>query len=304
MSWYKKSQDYSKLSKEELSQYEFSAAEWGHSITPKRAFEKRNEGGFETLADLASYSDQWRFYNALGKGWEGHWEGRVRPSLHLTGKIKNGDKITIYRASDTGGILPGAYVTESKEYAIFHGETSMGGKYKIYQLDVYPDELMAYDDPHEFIYVPRNLDVAHERLEGQMNWYKLAQENLHIEQEDLIDRTRIYLMLGNKQVGKLTLQFYPNDLYPNDNNYYITAFKIDPEYRGKGWGTKMMERIVNDPKFKDRPIMLHPEPYGGEIGTQEYNDIIAKLKNMYKKMGFEELKKDQNWMRYKRNELV
>jgi len=107
MNWYKKAQkETSDLTKEELRDYEFEAAEWGHSITPKRSFEKKEEGGYETLADLATYDDQWRFYNVLGKGWEGHWEG-VGSSLYLADKIKRGEKISIHRASDSGGILLG-----------------------------------------------------------------------------------------------------------------------------------------------------------------------------------------------------
>jgi len=167
MNWYKKAQkDISELSKEELKNFEFPAAEWGHSITPKKALEKRDINDFETLADLSTYQDQWRFYDALGKGWESHWEN-VQPSLHLINKIKNGDKITVYRASNTGGILPGAYVTESKGYAIFHGKTVLNNNFKLYQLDVYPDELLTYGDPHEFIYIPRSLDIAHERLKNK-----------------------------------------------------------------------------------------------------------------------------------------
>jgi len=163
MNWYKKSQ-IEKMTPEELREYEFDAAEWGHSITPKNAFDKReNEDEFETLADIASYNDTWRLNNILGKGWEGHWEN-VRPSTYLIPAIKQGQPITIYRAGNQQGILPGAYVTESKEYAIFHGETSIPGDYVISSIQVYPDELMTYDDPHEFIYIPRNLQTAYERL--------------------------------------------------------------------------------------------------------------------------------------------
>ena len=167
MNWYKKAQ-YETMSPEELEKYEFDDAKWGHSITPKDAFEKRenknqDKDQFESLYDLATYGDTWRLNNALGKGWEGHWDN-VKPSTYLISKIKNGDLITIYRASKEGGILPGAYVTESKEYAIFHGETTLLGEYKISSINVYPDELMVYDDPHEFIYIPRNLQIAHERL--------------------------------------------------------------------------------------------------------------------------------------------
>lgn len=164
MNWYKKAlkKDYPDLTKEQLEKYEFEHPQSG-SITPKRAFEKRQEGEWESLYDLSQYPDQWNFLNALGKGWEGHWEG-VGASLYLINKIKSNSPINIYRASNTGGILPGAYVSESKLYAINHGETILDGRYKLYQLSVYPDELMSLGDPHEFLYIPRSLDVAHERL--------------------------------------------------------------------------------------------------------------------------------------------
>jgi len=35
-----------------------------------------------------------------------------------------------------------------------------------------------------------------------MSWYKRSEGKLHIEQEDLTDRTRMYLMDGEKEVGK------------------------------------------------------------------------------------------------------
>ena len=167
MNWYKKAQDYSKLTKEELANLEFPVIEGGHSITPKDALERRKNKDFETfetLYDLATYDDPWRFYESLGKGWEGHWDNKVTPSLHLINKIKNNEPIMIYRASNMGGILPGAYVTESREYAIFHGQSCIPGKYKIYQMKVYPDELMSHGDPHEFVYIPRSVDIAHKRL--------------------------------------------------------------------------------------------------------------------------------------------
>jgi len=88
---------------------------------------------------------------------EGHWEN-TKPSLYLIPDIKQGNLITIYRASPLQGILPGAYVSESKEYAIFHGETTVLGDYIISSSQAYPD------DPHEFIYIPRDLQSAHKRL--------------------------------------------------------------------------------------------------------------------------------------------
>ena len=113
--------------------------------------------------------------------------------------------------------------------------------------------------------------------------YKKAQNNLRIEQENLPTRTRVYLMNGEQQVGKLTLQTFPVD----KKYYYLTHFKIEPEYRSQGWGTKMMNTLLANPEYQDRPIVVHPEPYGGEIGTPEYNQEIENLNKMYEKFGFE-----------------
>jgi len=127
-----------------------------------------------------------------------------------------------------------------------------------------------------------------------MNWYEKAQENLKIIQEDLPDRTRLHLMDENKdkEVGKLTIQIFPYDKY-----YYATAFFIDADYRGQGWGRKMMKQMTSLPRFQDRPIILNPEPYGGNIGSDEYNQEIEDLKKMYRKLGFEN--DVDNWMIYK-----
>lgn len=155
---------------EELSKMEFDVPEGGSSITPKRSFEWRDqmakgpEEGHETLADLASYDDQWRFENVLGKGWESCSE--TPNSLGLAPAIKAGRKIKVFRATDTGGILPGAYVTESLTYARNHGKTQFNHRnWRIYSIDVNPDELVSLGDPHEFIYVPRTPEDAHQRLE-------------------------------------------------------------------------------------------------------------------------------------------
>ena len=125
-----------------------------------------------------------------------------------------------------------------------------------------------------------------------MSWYKKAQA--FIEQENLPDRTRILLKDGDKQVGKLTIQEFALD----KNRYYIRAFFIEPEYRNKGWGTRMMELVKRLPKYQDRPIVLHPEPYDDNIGSEEYDKDTEGLKEMYRKMGFNDLTEEHGWMEY------
>jgi predicted nucleotidyltransferase/8-oxo-dGTP pyrophosphatase MutT (NUDIX family) len=157
---------------EELASMDIDVPASG-SISPRRSFEWRAEmgegagaSGHETLADLASYDDQWRFEDVLGKGWDRSLDG-VPGSLHLKDAIKAGRKIRVFRAATIGGIMPGSYVTESLPYARRHGEMQFHGrKWRVFAIEVYPDELVSLGDPHEFIYVPRDPQVAHDRLRG------------------------------------------------------------------------------------------------------------------------------------------
>jgi len=118
------------------------------------------------------------------------------------------------------------------------------------------------------------------------SWHKTCQSqtepNLQIKKEPLSDRCRVYLMDDVKEVGKLTLQIYLGEKY-----YYLTAFKIAPQYRDKGWGSKMLREILNDPKYQDKPILVQPAPYGGDIGSYQYNQEIDGLEAMYKKFSFD-----------------
>ncbi len=78
-------------------------------------------------------------------------------------------------------------------------------------------------------------------------------EDLYIDVEQLPDRMRVYLKrkdgelneFGEEYVGKLTIQFN----HFNEGKDAVTAFRIDPEYRGQGWGRKMMETAL---QYKER----------------------------------------------------
>jgi GNAT superfamily N-acetyltransferase len=128
-----------------------------------------------------------------------------------------------------------------------------------------------------------------------MKIWRLAQ-SLRIEKEILPDRCRVYLKNGDLEVGKLTIQWFDYDT----KNYYLRAFKISPQFRGKGWGTKMMNEILNDSRFQDRPIVVVPEPYGEEndIGSPAYMEELAGLEQMYRKFGFEFIPNGNGMIRY------
>jgi len=295
--WYKIAQekDISLLTKEELLQYEFPNSGSGHSLTPKRIFEMKKNRENETLADLASYPDQWRFYEVLGKGWEGHFGQEVVPSLHLIDKIKNGQEITVYRASKEGGILPGAYVTESKEYAVFHGDTVLGGDYRIYQINVYPDELMVYGDPHEFIYMPRNIDVAHERLNknAQLNgeWWIINGSALYAD-------GNVGMMNHEAYVIDHIKRKYAYDEF--DKGEYIDwdKFKLElaREKLAEEYGSDLAENLIEkkDPMIKD--IYLKKLK---EMGMTDEEYALAEGIGDAREYGMKEL----GWKRVKSNNI-
>ena len=136
-----------------------------YSASPDTVFDYEDDDKW-TLDEVAAGDQQLFIDEALGGRWSHDWN----PTIYLASNIKRGEKITIYRSSDVGDIIPGSYVSESKEYAQEHGERSIGEDYswKIYSLDVYPDELMWYGDPHEFIFIPKSperwLEIARERV--------------------------------------------------------------------------------------------------------------------------------------------
>ena len=136
-----------------------------YSASPDAVFDYDDEDKW-TL-DKVAVGDQQLFVDeALGGRWSHSWN----PTTHLASKIKRGEKITIYRSSDVGDIIPGSYVSESEQYAREHGERSIGENYdwKIYSMEAYPDELMWHGDPHEFIFIPQSperwLEIARDRV--------------------------------------------------------------------------------------------------------------------------------------------
>jgi hypothetical protein len=170
------------MTKEELYKWDFPVPQGGSSKTPKTVLNWKPDE-YETLADLAKQEDEWALNEVLGKGWKDTPQtGYLKPA------IKRGDKITIYRAADTGDIIPGAYVSESLKYVQEHGERHIpGGKFKIYQRDVYPDELMSYNDPHEFIYIPKDVEGYHKE-----EVKKAMAQGKHIPMKVLKDYADLY----------------------------------------------------------------------------------------------------------------
>ena len=155
------------MTKEELKEWTFKVPEGGASKTPKSIFQfrqdkEKNPGDYETLYDLSQQKDSFRFDESLGKGWK-DW----KTSLHLKETIKKNKPITIYRVSDFGDIVPGAYVSESLEYVKTHQESIIKGKGEVFSKQVKASELLTYGDPHEFLYMPESIESYHKSIVQQ-----------------------------------------------------------------------------------------------------------------------------------------
>ena len=77
---------------------------------------------------------------------------------------------------------------------------------------------------------------------------------------------------GNQIVGSLVAKKY-------EGSFIIRHVEVEPSYRGKGIGTKLMEHIISHLKPKKLPIQLYVDPTN------------TPAVNLYKKLGFKLIKK-------------
>jgi hypothetical protein len=224
------------------------------SMPPRYIFELRRKGGnlLPTLDNMVKFKDG---IDKLRK------IQRIKSELikdisdidisYIIDAVKHGKKITIYRAvpvEHVGGIAPGQYVTTSLRGVIESGidyakEHGGGKRTAIYSEAVYPDEIMITashwgDDSanqNEWIYVPRNLDVAYSRLKES-----LKRKPLILDENDpkylkiLLGNTRYYYTVFDKQ----QMILINNWLFDNAKKYgydynkvankigFITAVKL------------------------------------------------------------------------------
>ena len=113
----------------------------GGSTQPELVFRYAKEEK-DTMSDVLSRNQAWELQQMLGDNWRSN-------ALDL----RNKTYITVYRAS-LFPIIPGSYVTESRNYASFHREYVNAPEYRIYSLTVPLVSLIWMGDPHEFIYAP------------------------------------------------------------------------------------------------------------------------------------------------------
>jgi hypothetical protein len=101
-------------------------------------------------------------------------------------------------------------------------------------------------------------------------------EEPKIYTERLNDRTKYNLIINGEKVGHLTVQENLSDHY-----YVLTALKIyKDELKRLGHGTALMNMMLSDSKYLDKPIIVSPYPY-------DENEIeVEDLRSFYAKFGF------------------
>ncbi len=97
-------------------------------------------------------------------------------------------------------------------------------------------------------------------------------------------------ILIKKEIGRLVVQFNLSKRFG-----ILTVFWIDPEFRGKSWGRKMIENALNDPKTTVKPILVEPNPFSEDAEMQ-----VPELVSMYKRFGFKPWPEDKHWLIYQK----
>ena len=134
----------------------------GGSTQPGLEFQYRDE--METLADVVNSGERWKIQQALGK------EG-----LYTASVLKTRGYATIYRAS-IYPIIPGSYVSESRQYVEFHREYVNAPEYRIYTMTAPLSSIGWLGDTHEFIYSP-SLDEWMQIARARVQKYPLELQN-------------------------------------------------------------------------------------------------------------------------------
>lgn len=138
------------------------------SWSPKAAFDARESGevnpngGYETLYDYLTQPDG----ADIAAGTLLEVSRRMLPKADVLMKVYRTANKTC--SGGYGVILPGASVTESRAYAKRHAELYLNRNHKLMETTVFPDELVTHGNPHEFIYIPRSLQVGYARFTADL----------------------------------------------------------------------------------------------------------------------------------------
>jgi hypothetical protein len=120
-------------------------------------------------------------------------------------------------------------------------------------------------------------------------------EGLRLVKEKQDRITRFFLYKDGRKIGKIAIR--RNLITPGQ--YDIASFIVyEKGERGVGYGTKLINAAINDEEFKNKDILVKPEPYHDD--QMDVDDLMK----IYGKFGFKPWDEDLHYMILKRDKSL
>lgn len=113
-------------------------------------------------------------------------------------------------------------------------------------------------------------------------WQKIAQ-NDYVKGIEAGSQEFWVIEMGDDILGELHIYWVKKDKDEANgiNRAYLSAFRVHPDYRGQGLGTKLMQRVIE--RIKEKGF--------NEVTIGAYHHE-PKIQELYKKWGFTEFVKE------------
>jgi ribosomal protein S18 acetylase RimI-like enzyme len=105
----------------------------------------------------------------------------------------------------------------------------------------------------------------------------------------LLDIKLIFSCIGVENIKKaLVRESKIKQLQPKTTMYYLWFIGVDPEYQNEGIGSILLDEVIKDSKYKQRPIYLETStlknlPWYKKYGFQIYNELELAYKLFFLK---------------------
>jgi GNAT superfamily N-acetyltransferase len=105
----------------------------------------------------------------------------------------------------------------------------------------------------------------------------------------LLDIKLIFSCIGVENIKKaLARESKIKQLQPKELMYYLWFIGVDPEYQNEGIGSILLDEVIKDSKYKQRPIYLETStlknlPWYKKYGFQIYNELELAYKLFFLK---------------------
>jgi GNAT superfamily N-acetyltransferase len=105
----------------------------------------------------------------------------------------------------------------------------------------------------------------------------------------LLDIKLIFSCIGVENIKKaLARESKIKQLQPKELMYYLWFIGVDPEYQNEGIGSILLDEVIKDSKYKQRPIYLETStlknlPWYKKYGFQIYNELELSYKLFFLK---------------------